>query len=70
MTRALRLPVAFFAVATFELPAGTLRAADWPTRPVTVIVPLARVVTRTPWRGSPRNACPRNSLSGAAMRDF
>lgn len=39
MIRALRLPVAFLAVATVLLPAD-VRAADWPTRPVTVIVPF------------------------------
>src|SRR5688572_14779461 len=55
MIPALRLPIAFFAVATFAFPADTLRAADWPTRPVTVIVPfgaggntdtLARIATQ------------------------
>jgi tripartite-type tricarboxylate transporter receptor subunit TctC len=40
MTRGLRLPVAFLAVATLALPASVLHAADWPTRPVTVIVPF------------------------------
>ncbi len=40
MTRALRLPVAFLAVATLALPAAVLHAADWPTRAVTVIVPF------------------------------
>ena len=40
MTLALRLAVAFFSIATLALPAGALRAADWPTRPVTVVVPF------------------------------
>jgi tripartite-type tricarboxylate transporter receptor subunit TctC len=35
-----RLPVAFFAVAALVMPAGVLRAADWPAKPVTVVVPF------------------------------
>jgi len=35
-----RLLVALFAVATFALSNGPLRAADWPAKPVTVIVPF------------------------------
>lgn len=40
MIVALRMPVAFLAIATLTLLTGPLRAADWPTRPVTVIVPF------------------------------
>jgi len=40
MTLALRLPVAFLAIATLALLTGPMRATDWPTRPVTVIVPF------------------------------
>jgi tripartite-type tricarboxylate transporter receptor subunit TctC len=40
MTCALRLPVALFAIATLALLTSPLHAADWPTRPVTVIVPF------------------------------
>ena len=40
MTLALRMAVVFFSIATLALPFGALRAADWPTRPVTVVVPF------------------------------
>ena len=40
MARMLRLPVAFLAMATAIALTQPLRAADWPTRPVTVIVPF------------------------------
>jgi tripartite-type tricarboxylate transporter receptor subunit TctC len=40
MTFALKLLVACFATAIFALPVGMLRAADWPTKPVTVVVPF------------------------------
>ncbi len=40
MARALRLPVALLAIATVAGVSGPLHAADWPTRPVTVIVPF------------------------------
>ena len=40
MTRALGLSVAILAIASLAMASGTLRAADWPTRPVTVIVPF------------------------------
>jgi tripartite-type tricarboxylate transporter receptor subunit TctC len=55
MTHSLRLPVTVFAIATFALPVGAARAADWPARPVTVVVPfgaggntdtLARIATQ------------------------
>jgi tripartite-type tricarboxylate transporter receptor subunit TctC len=55
MTRVLRWSAALFAIAAFASPAGVLRAADWPTKPVTVIVPfgaggntdnMARLATR------------------------
>jgi tripartite-type tricarboxylate transporter receptor subunit TctC len=36
----LRLPVAFLAIASAIAPLQSLHAADWPTRPVTVIVPF------------------------------
>ena len=40
MTLALRLPVAFLTAATLALSTGPVHAMDWPTRPVTVIVPF------------------------------
>jgi tripartite-type tricarboxylate transporter receptor subunit TctC len=40
MTRTWGLSVAILAIASLALASGTLRAADWPTRPVTVIVPF------------------------------
>ena len=40
MTRVLRQLAALLAIATVAAVAGPLRAADWPTRPVSVIVPF------------------------------
>ncbi len=40
MVRALRLPVAFLAITMVVALADPVRAADWPTKPVTVIVPF------------------------------
>ncbi len=40
MLRALRGPLALLAMAAAVLLAGPLQAADWPTKPVTVIVPF------------------------------
>jgi tripartite-type tricarboxylate transporter receptor subunit TctC len=40
MAGAVRLPTALVAIATIVALAGPLWAADWPTRPVTVIVPF------------------------------
>jgi tripartite-type tricarboxylate transporter receptor subunit TctC len=40
MACVLRLPVAFLAIATIVALDGPLRAADWPTKSVTVIVPF------------------------------
>jgi tripartite-type tricarboxylate transporter receptor subunit TctC len=40
MALALRSPAALLAIATVAAVAGPLQAADWPTRPVTVIVPF------------------------------
>jgi tripartite-type tricarboxylate transporter receptor subunit TctC len=37
---ALRLPVAFLSIAIFALLGEPLRALDWPTKPVTVVVPF------------------------------
>lgn len=40
MTRALKLPVACLAIAAGLALAGPVRAADWPTKSVTIIVPF------------------------------
>jgi tripartite-type tricarboxylate transporter receptor subunit TctC len=40
MIHALSLSLAYFAITLFAFSANALRAADWPTRPVTVIVPF------------------------------
>jgi tripartite-type tricarboxylate transporter receptor subunit TctC len=40
MTVAFRLPIVLFAIAMGALTASAVRAADWPTKPVTVVVPF------------------------------
>jgi tripartite-type tricarboxylate transporter receptor subunit TctC len=40
MTRTLRLPLEFLIVATLALLTEPVRAAEWPIRPVTVVVPF------------------------------
>ena len=40
MHRALRLLVVFSGLAAIALLSGSIAAADWPSRPVTIVVPF------------------------------
>jgi tripartite-type tricarboxylate transporter receptor subunit TctC len=40
MHRALRLLIVFSGLAAIALLSGSIAAADWPSRPVTIVVPF------------------------------